>query len=361
MPLSQELRSKNERKAPAAHLTPELLAAIWETATDAIALSDPDGRVRLANPAYYELFGRSPEEVLGHSFALIFPPEQRAWAEETYRATFHDMVPSDRVESRVRRSDGAELTVEADYHFLTENGRRTAMISMVRDMTERNRLEQSRRDILAMIVHDLRTPLTAIAGYAQMLRRRGGSDQGMVDTILQKCDLMKHLISDLADAARPEGHVLTLERTEVDLRELARRVAAEMEDLTHGHPIRVDAPSVSSVGCWDRTRLEQILENLLSNALKYSPAGGEIVVQIEHRASDVRVSVRDQGLGIPSDRLESIFDRFYRVEDNATGAIDGWGLGLSITKRLVEAHGGRIWAESAGVGQGCSVSFTLPH
>ena len=172
---------------------------------------------------------------------------------------------------------------------------------------------------------------------------------------------MKHLISDLADAARPEGHVLTLERVQVDLGKLARRVAAEMEDLAHGHPIRVDAPSVSPVGRWDRTRLEQILENLLSNALKYSPDGGEIVVQIEDRAAEVRVSVRDHGMGIPSDRLESIFDRFYRVEEIATESIDGWGLGLSITKRLVEAHGGRIWAESAGVGQGSSVSFILPN
>jgi PAS domain S-box-containing protein len=150
----------------------ELFAAVWDSATDAIAVSDPDGRVRLANPAYYSLYGRSAEEVIGHSFALIFSPDQRAWAENLYRETFHSQPATGSVEQVVRRADGAELTVQARYHFLVENGQRTAMVSLVRDVTEQRRLEQSQRDILAMIIHDLRTPLTAIKGNAQMLLRR---------------------------------------------------------------------------------------------------------------------------------------------------------------------------------------------
>jgi PAS domain S-box-containing protein len=105
--------------------------------------------------------------VIGQSFALIFPPDQRVWAENEYRATFHSQPPTGQVEQTVHRADGAELIVEARYHFLTEHGQRTAMVSLVRDITEQRQLEQSQRDILAMIIHDLRTPLTAISGYAQ--------------------------------------------------------------------------------------------------------------------------------------------------------------------------------------------------
>ena len=156
-----------------------LFSAIWERSTEAIAVSDPDGRVQLANPAYYALYGRTPEEVIGRSFALIFPPDQRAWAEETYRETFRSDVPSGSAESVVHRADGTERTVDARYYFLTEHGQRTAMVSLVLDITERKRLEASQRDILEMIIHDLRTPLTAIMGYAQVLQRRETSNRGL--------------------------------------------------------------------------------------------------------------------------------------------------------------------------------------
>jgi len=146
----------------------------------------------------------------------------------------------------------------------------------------------------------------------------------------------------------------------MDLVELVRACAEQARGLSHNHSIQVVGPDAPIIGVWDRHRLEEVVTNLIANAIKYSPAGGEVCVSVGRRADDALVSVRDPGIGIAPDQLPRLFDRFYRVRDTAAAA-DGLGLGLSISKHLIEAHGGRIWAESAGRGQGSTFSFTLPQ
>ena len=336
-----------------------LFQAIWDSATDALAVSDPDGIVLMANPAYYELYGYGPEEVLGHSFAIIFPPDQREAAIQLYRETFGGDLPTSTAEATIRRADGAERVVEARYHFLEEDGRRTAMVSLVRDVTERLALEQLQRDFLAMVTHELRTPLTAVKGYAQLLEQRGVYSAEAVRTIREQATLLERLVGDLMQASELEAGRLSLQLESVDLVAEVRAAVDQLQAQTEGHRLRMDAPDRLPAGRWDPDRIGQVLSNLLSNAIKYSPDGGEILVRVEDGGTEARVAVTDHGLGVPPDALPRLFDRFYRV-GSASGSARGQGLGLYISRGIVEAHGGRIAVQSQP-GIGSTFSFSLPY
>jgi PAS domain S-box-containing protein len=333
--------------------------AVWESAADAIALSDPDGTVLAANPAYYDLMDRLPEEVVGQSFAQIFPPAQREQAAEQYRSVFTSAEHVPLFETTIQRADGSEVPVEARYGFVVQDGRRTAMVSMIRDISERRALERLQRELLTVIGHELRNPLSSLRGYAQLMKRRQAYSERAVDIIVQQTDRLDRLIRDLTDMSRIEAGSLTVEPMSMDLVDVVYACAEQARGQDDGHEIRVDAPDAPIIGVWDRGRLEEVVSNLLSNALKYSPDGGEVTVRVEQCDGTARVAVHDHGVGIPPSQLPQVFDRFYRIRETASTA-SGLGLGLSICKSLIEAHGGRIWAESDGAGHGSSFHFTLP-
>jgi signal transduction histidine kinase len=216
------------------------------------------------------------------------------------------------------------------------------------------------REFITMVTHELRNPLASIKGYAELMQRRGAYSEAAVDTIVTQAKQLERLIEDLLDVSRLQVGQLKLQPGETDLVALARAAAAQAQTLTHVHTIRVVAPEPPLVGRWDATRLEQVLQNLLSNAVKYSPDGGEIVVRVEDLPRQARVSVTDQGIGIPPEALPRLFQRFFRTEEAQARGIEGLGLGLHISRALVEAHGGRLWAESLP-GQGSTFVFTLPR
>jgi PAS domain S-box-containing protein len=323
-------------------------------------LSDPDGTVLAANPAYYRLMGYEPEQVIGQGFALIFPEEQRAQAAEQYRAAFAAGERAPSFETVIRRADGAEVPVEARYDFVLQDGRRLAMVSTVRDISDRRALERMQHELLTIIGHELTNPLNGILLHAEVLKMTGHYRQESVDAIIGQVDLLGRLVRDLPDVSRLDAGRLPLEPVPMDLVDVVRACAERARDLSQNHSIQIVGPDAPIIGVWDRHRLEEVVTNLIANAIKYSPAGGEVCVSVGRRADDALVSVRDPGIGIAPDQLPRLFDRFYRVRDTAAAA-DGLGLGLSISKHLIEAHGGRIWAESAGRGQGSTFSFTLPQ
>jgi signal transduction histidine kinase len=152
---------------------------------------------------------------------------------------------------------------------------------------------------------------------------------------------------------------LDLTRSEVDLVALARRSVEQTRALAKGHHLRAELPDGPLTGWWDGDRLAQVMQNLLSNAIKYSPEGGEIALRVEDRGYEARVSVSDQGIGITPEALSRLFGPFYRAEGALTLGVQGLGLGLYITKALIEAHGGEIWVDSE-VGAGSTFIFTLP-
>ena len=216
-------------------------------------------------------------------------------------------------------------------------------------------MEAMQRDFLAMVSHDLRSPLTVIRGSAQLLQRRGEYREATVETILAYADRMARLIDDLADVVRLEEGQLPLQRERFDLVDLARECVAAAEEHNTRHEVRVEAPAGAVCGAWDRVRLGQVVENLLGNALKHGAEEGKVVVRVETWASEALISVQDFGPGIAPDHMPHLFDRFYRANSRSSGL----GLGLYISRILVAAHGGRIWAESQP-GQGSIFTVALP-
>ena len=193
---------------------------------------------------------------------------------------------------------------------------------------------------------------------AQLLQRRQTYDEASIVSILEQASRMERLITDLRELVRVEGGRLALRREPVDLGEIVHEALTRARTQGTRHALRIEAPRSPIVGFWDRDRLEQVLDNLIGNAIKYSPQGGEIVIRVEATDAEARVSVEDQGIGIAADALPRLFERFYQGQD--PGVSTGLGLGLYIARMLVESHGGRIWAESEP-GQGSTFVIALPR
>jgi signal transduction histidine kinase len=257
----------------------------------------------------------------------------------------------------LRRKDGTLVPVESVVRSIAlPDG--TAFINMMRDISRRRELERMQREFMAIVTHELKGPLTSIKGFAQLMRRQQGYSERGIDSILLQTGQIERLVNDMLDAARSDADRLELQLDRVDLLDVARSAIEQASATTANHAIRLETSQSALIGDWDYERLVQVFSNLLSNAIKYSPAGGEIVVTIEQTGGEATVSVRDEGLGIPADAIPRMFERFYRVEGSGHG-IKGLGLGLYITRSLIEAHGGRI-AVTSEVGHGSTFTFTLP-
>jgi signal transduction histidine kinase len=225
---------------------------------------------------------------------------------------------------------------------------------------------QHKTDLLSTVSHELRTPLGAIKGYATALLRFGtrirpAERREFLESIDRAADRLSALIEDLLLAQRLEAGKLPITLEPLSLTELAEEVVAELAPRAVDHAFVCALPPSLPPACGDGRRVRQVLLNLLDNAVKYSPDGGEIRITAETRNGDVLVRVKDQGLGIPAEHLGRVFERFHRVETGPTRATRGTGLGLAICQGIIQAQGGRIWAESAGPGEGSAFQFTLPR
>lgn len=352
--LVSQIQDITERKVAEAER--ERLAAIVESAHDAIIGRDLDGTITSWNRGAEQMFGYSRAEMLGRSIAFLAPPEA---ADEI--GDFLDAIRrGDRVEGyetvRMTR-DGRAIHVALSTSPVRDAaGQIVGASTIARDISERIRLDELRRDFLAMVTHDLRTPLTAILGNAQLLERRGEYRAAAVADIAAQADRMRRLIDDLADVVRVEAGRLMLRRAPVDLVELARQEAASIQRHSGIHAVAIEAPNGPVVGEWDADRLGQVLANLLGNAVKYAPDGGEIAVRVARDGGFAAISVRDEGPGIDPEHLPRLFDRFYRAQSQGAG---GLGLGLYIARMIVEAHGGTIHAASEP-GRGSTFTVRLP-
>jgi histidine kinase len=225
-------------------------------------------------------------------------------------------------------------------------------------------VELRRRQLIGDVTHELRTPLTAIKG----------SMEGLMDGVLpaeaetfeqihREAGRLSRLVDDLQELSRVESRAYTLELRPVDvsasIRTVMKRLAYQFDEKQV--KLESDLPAGALMAQADPDRIEQVLTNLLGNALHYTPEGGSVQVRAAYAGDTVQVSVRDTGIGIPPEHLAQIFDRFYRVDKSRSRLKGGSGIGLTIARHLVESHGGRIWAESEGEGQGSAFTFTLPR
>ena len=226
-------------------------------------------------------------------------------------------------------------------------------------------LDRLRTELLASVSHELRTPLTVIKGLSDSLVQPdvawdGETAQDFLRTISQESDVLSHIITNLMEMSQMEAGMMTMYRKRTDISSIVSQLEYQLNSLTSNHAFEIDiAKDVSQIDV-DEIRIGEVIVNLVSNATLYSEEGSKITLRASEVNGENMVTVTDQGIGIPAEAAEKIFDRFYRLESGVAHRRGGTGLGLAISKGIVETHSGKIWAESSP-GEGSKFSFTIPN
>jgi two-component system sensor histidine kinase KdpD len=239
------------------------------------------------------------------------------------------------------------------------------LLDETRKVAALRELDRMKTELLSTVSHELRTPLASIKGYSTTLLTHGKKlrreeQREYLQIIDSESDRLRELIENLLDMSRLEAGVLRIDKEPARLGNLMRELTRKVQLASPNHSLSLDWPSPDPLVFADHKRIYQVVQNLLTNAVKYSPDGGSISIRGCVQRRELLVEVGDQGLGMPATELDKIFDRFHRVSGDVQRGIGGTGLGLAICKGLVESHGGRIWAESEGEGLGSTFKFTLP-
>lgn len=345
------------------------LAAVLDSSADGIFILDPRLRFVGFNRACSRLTGYGADETLGqdHSTIIRWLRREPGLALEEAVAGGWPLSPQATlyVEGDLVRASGDPLSVGITYApALSAEGKLRSIVGNVRDITRFREAEEVKSTFISIISHELRTPVALIKGYVGTLRREDAQwDPAVVrdslEIIEEEADHLAQLIDDLLDASRLQAGGLTLQKTDVALDRLAARVVERFQTQTTRHKFVLDFPAGFPVVSADEDRLTQVFNNLISNAVKYSPDGGRITISGHVRPNEIIVSVSDQGPGIPTQDAPRVFDRFYRSSETARKT-KGAGLGLYLAKAVVEAHGGRIWVDPPA-GPGARISFSIPR
>jgi len=329
----------------------ERLSTVLEQLTDGVIIVDANGFIQFANPAAQKLF--EMPNAPGHSVTEVLRNHQLVDAWRRCQQT--NEIQSETVELPARRQF-LQLIAIPDTHA-------SGSLLLVQDLTRVRRLETVRRDFISNISHELRTPLASLKALTETLQSGALSDPEagprFLGRINAEVDALTQMAQELLDLSRIESGQVELILAPLTPKSLITsaadrmRMQAERASLKLSIKCEDDLRNIRA----DKSRLEQVLVNLIHNAVKFTKPGGEIALEAVSVSGGVRFAVRDTGVGIPSESLSRIFERFYRVDKSRTGS--GTGLGLSISKHIIEAHGGRIWAES-DEGRGSIFYFEIP-
>lgn len=347
------------------------LDALLDSSADGIMVLRPDLSIERLNPALASLTGWPTEEAAGRHYDEVV-----VWARRRSDLTLSQAVAQGwptreshtlYVEGELQRRNGSTVPVGITYApLMTRGGRLLNIISTVRDITRFHEADALKDTFISVVSHELKTPIAIIKGYAETLRRPEARRspalvEEMLTSITEESDRLARLVDDLLDASRLQAGGLPFRDVEdVDLRLIARRVVERYGSQSALHTLTLAFPEDFPTIRGDPQRLEQVLDNLVSNAIKYSPRGGEVRIKGEATPVEVIISVSDEGVGIPLEDQERIFNRFYRVESPETRAVSGTGLGLYLTRAIVRAHGGRCWVDSIP-NQGATFFVALPR
>ena len=376
----------------------EWLETTLESIGDAVIATDVHGRVVFMNPVAEHLTGWRAAAALGRPcrdvFGVIDEQTRQPVDDPVGRVLFDGSVVEFGTHVLLRSADGLERPIdESGAPIRDRDGRVIGVVLVFRDIAERRRVERDRQsaaaererlldaervaraeaerasrvkdEFVAMVSHELRTPLNAILGWTQLMMRNrddAGTVQRGLDVVARNTRLQAQLISDLLDISRIVSGKLQLDMSAVDLREL---IIEAVENLRHQAEatnilVRQDLPSGVMTVAGDPARLQQVVWNLLSNALKFTPPGGRVDVILRRINGQAEITVSDNGAGIRPEVLPLIFERFHQADRAITRRFGGLGLGLSIVKHLVDLHGGSVHAASAGEGRGSTFTVSLP-
>jgi PAS domain S-box-containing protein len=345
--------------------------AVFYAIADGVLLTDPTGRVTAMNRAMEALSGWTELEARGRPYGDILPvsddqgnlipPGERPLA----RAIATGRPAGDQgfgvnLESR----SGRRVPVSASSApVLDPRSRVMGAVDVVRDVSQEREIDEVKSALISTVSHELRTPLTLVHGFAELLALRENMtpqrQRSAAAEILEASRRLGRLIDDLLSVSHMESGRLVIDPRPIDLACVVERVLSPFRAMAARHVLRAKLPAALPLVRGDPDKVEQVLTNLVGNAIKYSPDGGEVLVSVEHDTEFVQVNVRDQGIGMSPREMSQLFEKFYRVDRDEVRRAGGTGLGLYITKRLVEMHGGGIWAES-WPGTGSVFSFTLP-
>ncbi|NJL93309.1 MAG: PAS domain S-box protein [Anaerolineae bacterium] len=331
-------------------------------------LLDGNRRIRRFNRALAQMTGWQPDMAIGRLDSDVI-----RWTNCTVCPDLDAMLALDwedhktvYAEGDIERLDGLALSVGISYALVRKpDGSPDGIVANVRDITNFRRAEQMKDTFISVISHELKTPVALIKGYAGTLRREDAQwDRAAYDSALEviedEADRLTSLIENLLAASKLKAEGMRLSLGDVRLDALARQSTERFQHQTERHHLALDFPADYPVVTGDAVRLRQVIDNLLSNALKYSPEGGAVRISGHFDDQWVYLLVQDQGVGLRTDELQRIFDRFYRTDEALKRSTQGTGLGLYLARAVVEAHGGRIWAESQP-NQGATFTFTIPR
>ncbi|MCG8605630.1 ATP-binding protein, partial [bacterium] len=326
---------------------------------EGVMVTDSNNRIILINDSFRDIF-QVKDPIIEKSISDVFRDSQLIEALDRAMTKKQDLVETIEILSPYRKY------LEAHIAILGSKDKPRGRLVVFHDITRLKHLENVRRDFVANVSHEIRTPVTAIKGYVETIMENGSLDKAQarsfLETILRNTDRMSKLVDDLLHLSKLESiesYESSLE--EINLPNVVRRVAESFEKIRQERQvqIRVDLPSSLPKIKGTMSEVETVLENLIENAIKYGADGGDIYVGAQELEDTIEVTVADRGMGIPSDDQPRIFERFYRVDKARSRVLGGTGLGLSIVKHIIQQYGGRVWVESE-VGKGSEFHFTLP-
>lgn len=338
------------------------LDGILKHMTDGVIGTDARGHVLLVNDRALHLLNIRQEQAHGQSIIRLL---------NLSRVTSLGELLKQDTEILINQQDEAHSIYKAEFSVIRrETGFVTGLVCVLTDVTEQEKTEQERRDFVSNVSHELRTPLTSIKSYSEALADGAWLDASIapefLEVIQSESNRMIRMIANLLDLSKMDGGQITLNKDYVDLKRIVNHIldrlqfTLENEGLNKSYRIVKDFTLRDIYVDIDQDRITQVIDNLLNNAIKYSPEGGVVTVRIAEGVDQVTLSVTDKGLGIAKADSDRLFERFYRVDKARSREQGGSGLGLAISKEVIELHGGRIWVESVE-GEGSTFSFSLPY
>lgn len=334
------------------------LSSVLSYMTDGVIATDRKGRVILINEPAAEMLNVSRETVLSQPIVSLLDLDDTN--------TFEDLLEEKDSLILDYSTKSERYILRANFSVIQkETGFVNGLIAVLHDITDQEKIDAERREFVANVSHELRTPLTTMRSYLEALADGAWQDEEIAPNFLEvtrtETERMIRLVNDLLQLSKMDSTDYRLNREWVNFvnfydRIIDRLEMAKDQNVTFKRKLPNHAIFVEI----DEDKMTQVLYNIISNALKYSPQGGQVTFSIKEKEDKIIVSVSDQGMGIPKENIGKIFDRFYRVDKARTRKLGGTGLGLAIAKEMVNAHGGTIWATSEE-GKGTKISFSLPY
>lgn len=344
-------------------------SAVLSSVADGVYVVDNNRRISLWNRSAEKITGFGAEEMVGRECHQAMKPP--VGEEERVCAPLCDTTPEldsasagIAYEALTCRKDGEKIWLSVSAAPIRDGGEVSGIVHVFRDISEYKEIDQMKSDFVATVSHELRTPLTSILGFSKTLLRTDAnfseeSRQLFLTEIVREGERLARLIEDVLSVSRIEAGKLRLELKPVEIAPAVGQVVKNVSKLTSIHNFVINVPGTIPPVIADADKLYQVLLNLVVNAVKYSPNGGDVVVSASEEDESIRFMVADQGVGISEEHLPHVFERFYRAGPRSKRGATGTGLGLYVSRNLIEQMGGRIWVESQ-VGHGSKFYFELP-